>query len=334
MTNSPEAQPKCHFCSKRIQGKVLYSTSDEPGHRDCILKDVRADDGPEAQPQGVELLQCPWCPTEQRKLIPTQDAALGLIVHDTDCFLGNLERRQVLTPLGIRLWNTRATASDTERLAAMFTELYNCRTASKCAANDRETFLQLRGQAEAYQDAARRCRELAPRADLPRATVADEERERIIAMADALEYELPNLEQMKGVETLRKKLQAEPARAAGETTVEAALKEIIETANSAVVCVGASRNCHDAPEEAERCAKYVETAVREKAEVLLQQSPASVSQAMFRVSVIRECISIVRNLPALPLSAKPTGFRSRIINALESLIVAQVRATTRTEGER
>jgi hypothetical protein len=61
------------------------------------------------------------------------------------------------------------------------------------------------------------------RADLPRATAADIERERIVAMADALEYELPNLEQMKGVETLRKKLQAEPSRATGETTVEAAL---------------------------------------------------------------------------------------------------------------
>jgi hypothetical protein len=39
--------------------------------------------------------------------------------------------------------------------------------------------------------------------------VRKEERERIISMADALEYELPNFEQMKGVETLRKKLQAE-----------------------------------------------------------------------------------------------------------------------------
>jgi hypothetical protein len=56
------------------------------------------------------------------------------------------------------------------------------------------------------------------RADAPRATGdADAERERIIAMADALEYELPNLEQMKGVETLRKKLQAEPPRATAET---------------------------------------------------------------------------------------------------------------------
>jgi hypothetical protein len=64
------------------------------------------------------------------------------------------------------------------------------------------------------------------RADLPRATAADIERERIIAMADALEYELPNLEQMKGVETLRKKLQAEPSRATGETTVESALSEL------------------------------------------------------------------------------------------------------------
>jgi hypothetical protein len=37
------------------------------------------------------------------------------------------------------------------------------------------------------------------RVDLPRATAADAERERIIAMADALEYELPNYEQMKVV---------------------------------------------------------------------------------------------------------------------------------------
>jgi hypothetical protein len=66
------------------------------------------------------------------------------------------------------------------------------------------------------------------RADLPRATAADVERDRIIAMADALEYELPNFEQMKGVETLRKKLQAETPRATGETTVEAALAELRE----------------------------------------------------------------------------------------------------------
>lgn len=61
-----------------------------------------------------------------------------------------------------------------------------------------------------------------PAADLPRATAADAERERIIAMADALEYELPNFEQMKGVETLRKKLQAEHPRATAEAelTVE------------------------------------------------------------------------------------------------------------------
>jgi hypothetical protein len=69
------------------------------------------------------------------------------------------------------------------------------------------------------------------RADLPRATAADVERERIIAMADALEYELPNFEQMKGVETLRKKLQAEPPRATGETTVEAATIAIKATAD-------------------------------------------------------------------------------------------------------
>jgi hypothetical protein len=47
-------------------------------------------------------------------------------------------------------------------------------------------------------------------------------------MADALEYELPNFEQMKGVETLRKKLQAETPRATGETTVETALVELRE----------------------------------------------------------------------------------------------------------
>jgi hypothetical protein len=38
------------------------------------------------------------------------------------------------------------------------------------------------------------------------------ERERIIEMADELEYELPSFEQMKGVETLRKKLQAAAIR--------------------------------------------------------------------------------------------------------------------------
>lgn len=239
MTNSREAQPKCHFCSKRIQGKVLYSTSDEPGHRDCILKDVRADDGPAAQPQGRELLQCPWCPTEQRKLIPTQDAALGLIVHDTDCFLGNLERRQVLTPLGIRLWNTRATASDTERLAAMFTELYNCRTASKCAANDRETFLQLRGQAEAYQDAARRCRELAPRADLPRATASVDEH------AEAATRQIVNVLNAAHSSidwpfwTVRNLIAAEFARATGETTLLPKTVDsiVIDCGNSSKVCL-------------------------------------------------------------------------------------------------
>jgi hypothetical protein len=47
-------------------------------------------------------------------------------------------------------------------------------------------------------------------------------------MADALEYELPNYEQMKGVEALRKKLQAEPPRATGETTVEGCLAELRE----------------------------------------------------------------------------------------------------------
>jgi hypothetical protein len=62
----------------------------------------------------------------------------------------------------------------------------------------------------------------------PRATAADIERERIIAMADALEYELPNYEQMRGVETLRKKLQAEFPRATGETTVEGCLAELRE----------------------------------------------------------------------------------------------------------
>jgi hypothetical protein len=65
------------------------------------------------------------------------------------------------------------------------------------------------------------------RADLPRAA-ADAERERIIAMADALEYELPNFEQMKGVETLRKKLQAEPPCATGRLTVGAVLVELRE----------------------------------------------------------------------------------------------------------
>ena len=75
------------------------------------------------------------------------------------------------------------------------------------------------------------------RADLPRATAADAERERIIAMADALEYELPNYEQMKGVETLRKKLQAEPPRATeGELTVEASLGELLKSYTDP--CVG------------------------------------------------------------------------------------------------
>ena len=53
-----------------------------------------------------------------------------------------------------------------EALAGMFTELYNCHTASKCAADDHEEFLKLKGMAEAYQDAARRCREFAPSAEL------------------------------------------------------------------------------------------------------------------------------------------------------------------------
>lgn len=46
-----------------------------------------------------------------------------------------------------------------ERAAAMFRELYNCYTASKCAAGqtgNREEFLRLKGMAEAYQDAEHR----------------------------------------------------------------------------------------------------------------------------------------------------------------------------------
>lgn len=54
-------------------------------------------------------------------------------------------------PVDLRVW-----------LSEMFTELYNCYTATKCAAGqqgDREQFLELKGMALAYQDAARRCRD-------------------------------------------------------------------------------------------------------------------------------------------------------------------------------
>lgn len=64
----------------------------------------------------------------------------------------------------IKKWNTRAAVAgprgDVERLAAMFTELYNCYTASKCAAAEKgeyDDYQHLKGMAEAYQDAAKRC---------------------------------------------------------------------------------------------------------------------------------------------------------------------------------
>lgn len=50
-----------------------------------------------------------------------------------------------------------------QELTAMFTELSNCYTASKGAATDREESLRLRGMAEAYADAARRCQEFPSR---------------------------------------------------------------------------------------------------------------------------------------------------------------------------
>lgn len=57
-----------------------------------------------------------------------------------------------------------AAVVDDEALAAMFDELFNCYTASKCAVTGsdefhRENYHYLKGMAEAYQDAARRCRE-------------------------------------------------------------------------------------------------------------------------------------------------------------------------------
>lgn len=57
-------------------------------------------------------------------------------------------------------------AVEGDALAAMFDELYNCYTASKCAAGgrgEREEYLRLKGMAEAYQDAAKRCREFPAR---------------------------------------------------------------------------------------------------------------------------------------------------------------------------
>jgi hypothetical protein len=91
--------------------------------------------------------------------------------------------------------------------------------------------------------------------------------------------------------------------------------EIVEAADAAVIRVGASRNCHDAPEEAERCAKYVADAVREKAESLLRQPAVSE-----RASVIAECVAVVRDLPPLPAATGPVSFRDRIVAALESLL--------------
>jgi Lar family restriction alleviation protein len=125
---------------------------------------------PEAQPQGVELLPCPFCRSRDVTLSNGYDEDGNWVVLCGQCKSSGtfcVEKAKA-----IERWNTRA--------------------------------------------------------DLPRATAADVERDRIIAMADALEYELPNFEQMKGVETLRKKLQAETPRATGETTVETALVELRE----------------------------------------------------------------------------------------------------------
>jgi hypothetical protein len=55
----------------------------------------------------AELEPCPWCPTKRREVFPTNGGPVGVIIHDTECFLAALDRRQILTPKGVAAWNRR-----------------------------------------------------------------------------------------------------------------------------------------------------------------------------------------------------------------------------------
>lgn len=63
-----------------------------------------------AEQTAPELLSCPWCPTERRETYQTEAGVVGVITHETGCYLARHEddRRQVLTPWGVRAWNNRS----------------------------------------------------------------------------------------------------------------------------------------------------------------------------------------------------------------------------------
>jgi hypothetical protein len=101
------------------------------------------------------LLPCPFCGTEP---VTLADGRVFCQLARCSAFY-----TRFTTP---EQWNTRAvpTPASDERAAAledaaqMFDELFNCYTATKCAAQGREEFARLRAIAETYQEAARRIR--------------------------------------------------------------------------------------------------------------------------------------------------------------------------------
>jgi len=75
------------------------------------------------QTQPPELKPCPWCPTTRRELFNTEGGTVGVIIHDSVCFLAGSERRQVLTPKGVAAWNARPDeAAALKELQFMFPE--------------------------------------------------------------------------------------------------------------------------------------------------------------------------------------------------------------------